>query len=111
MQPASEKIERDLLYPIFHTSGKYWIAVGIASCLVLAGVAAFGYRSLCALHRRCLGHQLLGLPGHSTITNFVFWIGISRASTLISAILRLLQRHVEAPGYPLRRGHYRSSRF
>src|SRR5947199_209460 len=44
MPPTAEQIEKDLLWPIFHTSTKYWIAVGIASCLVLAGVAAFGYQ-------------------------------------------------------------------
>jgi len=86
MPTTAEQIEKDLLYPIFHTSGKYWIAVGIASCLVLAGVAAFGYQL----------YSGIGVWGINSpvfwafdITNFVFWIGISHAGTLISAILRL----------------------
>ena len=40
MQPTAEQIEQDLLRPLFHSSGKYWIAVAIATSLLLAGVAA-----------------------------------------------------------------------
>ncbi len=36
------------------------------------------------------GHQLTRCSGRSTSPNFVFWIGISHAGTLISAILRLV---------------------
>jgi molybdopterin-containing oxidoreductase family membrane subunit len=86
MQRRAEQIERDLLRPIFTSSVKYKVVVGLSACLVLAGVAAFG-------------HQLysgIGVWGINSpvfwafdITNFVFWIGISHAGTLISAILRL----------------------
>lgn len=86
MQRTAEQIEKDLLHPIFHSSPKYWIAVGIAGCLVLAGVYAFGYQV----------YNGIGVWGINSpvfwafdITNFVFWIGISHAGTLISAILRL----------------------
>ena len=41
------------------------------------------------------------------ITNFVFWIGISHAGTLISAILRLVERRLAAAGDALRRGDHR----
>ena len=44
MQRTAEQIEQDLLRPLFHTSAKYWVAVALAGCLVLAGVAAFGYQ-------------------------------------------------------------------
>jgi len=86
MQRAVEKIEKDLLYPIFHTSVKYWIAVGIASCLVLAGVAAFGYQLYAGIGVWGINSPVFWA---FDITNFVFWIGISHAGTLISAILRL----------------------
>ncbi len=86
MQRTAEQIEQDLLRPIFHSSGKYWIAVALAAGLFLAGVAAFGYQL----------YTGIGVWGINSpvfwafdITNFVFWIGISHAGTLISAILRL----------------------
>ena len=86
MQRTAEQIEQDLLRPIFHSSAKYWVAVALAACLVLAGVAAFGYQL----------YTGIGVWGINSpvfwafdITNFVFWIGISHAGTLISAILRL----------------------
>ena len=41
------------------------------------------------------------------ITDFVFWIGISHAGTLISAILRLVQRRVAPAGDAVRRSHHR----
>ena len=40
------------------------------------------------------------------ITNFVFWIGISHAGTLISAILRLVNADVAAAGHALRRSDH-----
>jgi molybdopterin-containing oxidoreductase family membrane subunit len=86
MQSTAEQIEQDLLRPLFHSSGKYWVAVALATSLLLAGVAAFGYQL----------YQGIGVWGLNSpvfwafdITNFVFWIGISHAGTLISAILRL----------------------
>jgi hypothetical protein len=44
MQKTAEQIEHDLLRPLFHSSGKYWVAVALATSLLLAGVAAFGYQ-------------------------------------------------------------------
>jgi Ni/Fe-hydrogenase subunit HybB-like protein len=86
MQQTPEQIQHDLLWPIFHTSKKYWVAVAIATSVVLAGVSAFGYQL----------YNGIGVWGLNSpvfwafdITNFVFWIGISHAGTLISAILRL----------------------
>jgi Ni/Fe-hydrogenase subunit HybB-like protein len=86
MQMTAEQIEQDLLRPIFESSAKYWIAVALATSLVLAGVCAFLYQV----------YNGIGVWGLNSpifwafdITNFVFWIGISHAGTLISAILRL----------------------
>jgi formate-dependent nitrite reductase membrane component NrfD len=86
MQKTAEQIEHDLLRPLFHSSGKYWVAVALATSLLLAGVAAFCYQL----------YNGIGVWGINSpvfwafdITNFVFWIGISHAGTLISAILRL----------------------
>ena len=81
-----EKMQQDLLRPIFHTGAGYFVAVALASALVLAGVAAFLYQIY-----HGIGVWGLNSPVYWAfdITNFVFWIGISHAGTLISAILRL----------------------
>ena len=86
MQRTAEQIEQDLLRPIFTSTVKYKVALVLSASLVLAGIAAFGYQL----------YSGIGVWGINSpvfwafdITNFVFWIGISHAGTLISAILRL----------------------
>src|ERR1700682_3609124 len=87
MQRTAEQLERDLLRPLFHSSGKYWVAVALATSLLLAGVAAFGYQLYSGIGVWGLNSPVFWA---FDITNFVFWIGISHAGTLISAILRLV---------------------
>jgi Ni/Fe-hydrogenase subunit HybB-like protein len=77
----------DLLRPVLQTSRKVYIAAAVLSVFVLAGLFAWG----------CQVYYGLGLAGYSWPvfwafheTNFVFWIGISHAGTLISAILRIV---------------------
>jgi Ni/Fe-hydrogenase subunit HybB-like protein len=86
MYRKAEKIEKDLLRPIFESSSRFKIAVMLCGTLVLAGVAAFSYQLYSGI-----GVWGLNSPVFwgFAITNFVFWIGISHAGTLISAILRL----------------------
>src|ERR1700719_3617524 len=86
MDKPSEQIQQALVRPLYRSGTAYWIAVAFCSSLVLAGVSAFCYQ---------LYHGI-GVWGLNSpvfwafdITNFVFWIGISHAGTLISAILRL----------------------
>src|SRR6202020_412681 len=86
MQPTAEQIEQDLLRPLFHSSWKYWVAVALATSLLLAGVAAFAYQLYAGIGVWGLNSPVFWA---FDITNFVFWIGISHAGTLISAILRL----------------------
>ena len=86
MQKTAEQIEHDLLRPLFHSSGKYWVAVALATSLLLAGVAAFGYQLYAGIGVWGINSPVFWA---FDITNFVFWIGISHAGTLISAILRL----------------------
>jgi Ni/Fe-hydrogenase subunit HybB-like protein len=86
MAKTPEQIQRDLLRPLFHTGAAYWFAVAVSGGLVVAGAAAFSYQLY-------TGIGVWGLDSPVfwafDITNFVFWIGISHAGTLISAILRL----------------------
>jgi Ni/Fe-hydrogenase subunit HybB-like protein len=83
----AERIREDLLRPLFHTSWRFYTGVGILVAIGLAGIAAFFYQVSSGM----------GVAGITRpvfwgfyITNFVFWIGISHAGTLISAILRLV---------------------
>lgn len=80
------QISQDLLRPIFHTSRKFYGIALILAIPILAGLAAFLFQV----------YSGIGVAGITRpvfwgfyITNFVFWIGISHAGTLISAILRL----------------------
>jgi molybdopterin-containing oxidoreductase family membrane subunit len=83
----AERIREDLLRPLFQTTWRFYTGVSVLVAIGLAGMAAFIYQT----------YSGMGVAGISRpvfwafyITNFVFWIGISHAGTLISAILRLV---------------------
>ncbi len=83
---TASRITDDLLRPVLQTSSKFYVAVAILGAVVLTGLGAWGYQ---------LYHGM-GVTGDNWPvfwgfheTNFVFWIGISHAGTLISAILRI----------------------
>lgn len=77
----------DLVRPLFHTSVWFYGIVLALATVVACGAAAWGTQIWYGI----------GLTGKRWpvfwgfyLTNFVFWIGISHAGTLISAILRLV---------------------
>jgi len=86
MKKSEEQIQEDLLRPLFEASPAYWIAVALAGSLVLAGVCTLLYQFYTGIGVWGLNSPVFWA---FDITNFVFWIGISHAGTLISAILRL----------------------
>jgi Ni/Fe-hydrogenase subunit HybB-like protein len=78
---------QDLTRPLERTSAAFWLTVMVTGAIVLAGVTAWVFQVW----------NGFGVSGTRRpvfwgfyITNFVFWIGISHAGTLISAILRLV---------------------
>jgi Ni/Fe-hydrogenase subunit HybB-like protein len=85
----SESIdERLLLRPIMHSSKWFYVSLTILFAVAAFAVWTWYYQM----------HSGLGVTGMNRpvfwgvyITNFVFFIGISHAGTLISAILRLCQ--------------------
>jgi len=86
MDKTPEQINQDLLRPLYHASWRFYAAVAILSALVAAAFYAWGYQI----------YNGIGVSGLDRpvfwgfyITDFVFWIGISHAGTLISAILRV----------------------
>ena len=93
-----------LLRPIERTGRAFWTAAAIL--LLIAAWGVFAYASQL---RRGLAVTGLSVPVYwgLYITNFVFFIGISHAGTLISAILRLDARGMAALHHALRRGDHR----
>jgi Ni/Fe-hydrogenase subunit HybB-like protein len=82
----SDPMRQDLWQHLRGASRTYIFAVTVAALVVAWGLFAWGYQI----------YYGIGVVGKRRpvmwsfyITNFVFWIGISHAGTLISAILRL----------------------
>ncbi len=91
---ASDRLTTDLLKPLQRTGALWYIWV-----LFLATIVASGLFSWWMQMYRGFGLTGLGWPVYwgFLITDFVFWIGISHAGTLISAILRLVQAEWRRP--------------
>ena len=83
----SRKLSDDLLRPLLETSWRFYLIVAFLGTIVLMGLGTWGYQMY-------MGFGMTGINNPIYwafyITNFVFWIGISHAGTLISAILRLV---------------------
>ena len=81
-----EKEDIPILKPILYTSKRFYLVVFILSVIILIGVYAWILQLKSGLGITGLNQPIFwGIY----ITNFVFFIGISHAGTLISAILRL----------------------
>jgi len=86
-RPSNSQINDDLLRPILQTGWRFYALGLLLAAGLAAAVVTFTYQA----------HHGIGITGKNWpvmwnfyITNFVFWIGISHAGTLISAILRLV---------------------
>ncbi len=86
IETPHDRVREDLLRPLRGISAKYIVAVLLFGSIVAWALFAWGYQIV----------NGIGVAGIRRpvfwgfyITNFVFWIGISHAGTLISAILRL----------------------
>jgi Ni/Fe-hydrogenase subunit HybB-like protein len=84
--PITPGDDEALYRPIESTSRRFHITVAILLCFTLAMLGAYATQL-----RRGLGVAGLTIPVYwgIYITNFVFFVGISHAGTLISAILRI----------------------
>ena len=71
-------------------SGLWWLGIALSCSALLLGVAAVSYQMATGIGTWGL-NSTVGWA--LDITNFVFWIGIGHAGTLISAILFLLRQH------------------
>jgi len=90
-EPAVELLEETALAPMRRTGPSYYVLIGALLAVVGLGVFAYSIqlrRGLSVTGMAATGDKVMwGLY----ITNFVFFIGISHAGTLISAILRITQ--------------------
>lgn len=87
MSVSEDRITDDLLRPVMNTSWRFYALVAFFSTFVVAGLVAW-------FSQMWFGFGVTGIHWPIYwgffITDFVFWIGISHAGTLISAILRLV---------------------
>jgi len=85
--PAPLAEDAILLEPVLRTGPRFYVTVAVLLSLIALGVFAY-----ITQYREGLGVTGLGRPVYwgFYITNFVFFIGISHAGTLISAILRIV---------------------
>src|SRR3989454_283109 len=94
IETTPRKISDDLLRPLLHTSWRFYLTVAFLGAIVLTGVGAWFYQAT-------QGFRVTGIRWPIFwgfyVTNFVFWIGISHAGTLISAILRLVNARWRRP--------------
>ena len=84
----------DLLQPVLRTSWRFVVLILVLGAIVAAGAGAWLYQV----------YYGIGMAGIRWpvfwafyVTNFVFWIGISHAGTLVSAILRLVNARWRRP--------------
>jgi len=89
-EPSYEDVTREIAAPLERrATAKWWIAFAIAASLLTLGAVLVGLTV-------ARGIGLWGLNKTVgwgfAITNFVFWVGIGHAGTLISAILLLFRQ-------------------
>ena len=84
---ADDRLTTDLLRPLEQTSWRFYLLVAFLGSIVVSGLGWWMYQMY-----NGFGVSGINMPIYWAfyITNFVFWIGISHAGTLISAILRLV---------------------
>ena len=87
-------VNRELLNGALETPGWWKWAVFLLLSIVIMGLVVFGFQM-----NRGLGITGLSRPVFwgAYITTFVFWVGISHAGIMISAILRLTQAEWRRP--------------
>lgn len=89
-KPTLKEVDASIIKPMNEVPNKkFFIAIGFTTTLLMIGAAALGYSF----------YRGIGVWGNNNpvgwafpIVNFVFWVGIGHAGTLISAILFLFRQ-------------------
>jgi molybdopterin-containing oxidoreductase family membrane subunit len=85
-----KQVTADICAPLQrHASGWWWLTFVLAFSLLVLGIAAVSYQIALGIGTWGLNRSV---GWAFDITNFVFWIGIGHAGTLISAILFLFRQ-------------------
>ena len=93
-QRTDREIDEAVLRPMFETGPRFWILVGILGAIVAWGIYAWIYQIYWGMGVAGINRPVYwGLY----IATFVFWVGISHAGTMISAVLRLLKADWRRP--------------
>jgi molybdopterin-containing oxidoreductase family membrane subunit len=91
---TDEEINEAVLRPMFETGPGFWILVAVLVAVILWGLYAWGYQIYWGMGTAGINRPVYwGLY----IATFVFWVGISHAGTMISAVLRLLHADWRRP--------------
>jgi Ni/Fe-hydrogenase subunit HybB-like protein len=93
-QTRNSRLADDLVWPLFHTSAWFYAVALLLGAIVLTGLSAWAYQLWYGMGVAGVNWPVFW-GFHET--NFVFWIGISHAGTLISAILRLVNARWRRP--------------
>jgi len=95
-QSEYAKLDHCVLKSMTQTSPRYWMLVAVLALIVVGAFMAFFYQA-----RNGLG--VTGLNNSAFwgvyVLTFVFWIGLSHAGTLLSAVLYLTKSHWRKPIY------------
>ena len=93
-QLSDKEITDDLLSPVIRSPKWFWMTVGSLGLIMLLGLSGYVWELYSGL-----GVTYISRPVYwgAYITNFVFWIGISHAGIMVSAILRLTQAEWRRP--------------
>jgi len=94
IRQTEREINRDLLWPVLSIPWWFWGLVLVTALLVAGAGSAFGLAV-----NRGPGVYAVNRPSFwgFLIVNFVFWVGISHAGVMLSAILRLSQAEWRRP--------------
>ncbi len=91
---TDEQINQAVLRPMFETGRGFWVLVLVLGAIVAWGIYAWAHQILYGMGTAGINRPVYwGLY----IATFVFWVGISHAGTMISAVLRLLKADWRRP--------------
>ncbi len=91
---SDQEINNELLRSVFEHPLRFWVGAGVLGIFVAMWLVSVSF-----LLYWGVGVTGLNRPAYwgFLITNFVFWVGISHAGTMISSILRLTQAEWRRP--------------
>jgi molybdopterin-containing oxidoreductase family membrane subunit len=91
---TDHEINEAVLKPMIETGPRFWILVAVLAAVVVWGAFAWAYQIYWGMGTAGINQPVYwGLY----IATFVFWVGISHAGTMISAVLRLLRADWRRP--------------